>query len=223
LSINRRQFCQGVAFVALAAAAFGTSVLPPFSTPARAEAVPLTELMAPDALPDMAMGDAKAPVTIVEYASMTCPHCAHFDAVTFPELKKQYIDTGKVRFILREFPLDSLAAAAFMLARCTAKDNADRYFAMVDTLFKQQNTWAVQEPIPPLLNIAKQAGMSEDDFKACLANQPILDGVEKVRQRAIDKFKVHSTPTFFINGEAHEGAFEIKDMSKLIDPLLKGG
>jgi protein-disulfide isomerase len=221
--INRRQFCQGAAVVALATAALGTSVLPPFTRQALAETIPLPELMAPQALPDMAIGDAKAPVTIVEYASMTCPHCAHFDETTFPELKKQYIDTGKVRYIMREFPLDSLAAAASMLARCVADGNADKYFAMVDTMFKQQNNWAVQDPLPPMLTIAKQAGLSEDQFKACLANQQILDGIEKVRQTAIDKFKVHSTPTFFINGESHEGAFEVNDMAKLIEPYLKKG
>ena len=135
---------------------------------------------------------------------MTCPHCAHFDEVTFPELKKRYIDTGKVRYILREFPLDTLAAAAFMLARCAGKDDPAKYFALVDTLFRQQQHWAVQKPIPPLMAIAKQAGFTEQTFNACLADQKMLDGIEKVRQRAIDSFKVHSTPTFFINGTVHE-------------------
>jgi len=207
--------------VALATAAFGTSMLQPLG-PAFADAVPEVELMKPEALPDMAIGDAKAPVTIVEYASMTCPHCAHFDQTTFPELKKRYIDTGKVRFILREFPLDSLAAAAFMLARCAGKDDPAKYYAVVDTLFRQQNTWAVQKPLPPLLAIAKQAGFTEKTFNECLANQQILDGIEKVRQRAIDTFKVHSTPTFFVNGTVHEGALSIDEMAKIIDGYLKG-
>ena len=205
----------------LAATALGTSALTPLGR-AFADTVPELELMKPEALPDMAIGDAKAPVTIVEYASMTCPHCAHFDQVTFPELKKRYIDTGKVRFILREFPLDSLAAAAFMLARCAGKDDPGKYYALVDTMFRQQNTWAIQKPLPALLSIAKQAGFTEASFNACLANQQILDGIEKVRQRAIDTFKVHSTPTFFVNGSVHEGALSIEEMAKIIDPYLKG-
>jgi protein-disulfide isomerase len=221
LHINRREFCRGAAMAALAATALGTSALMPLGS-AFADTVPELELMKPEALPDMAIGDVKAPVTIIEYASMTCPHCAHFDQVTFPELKKRYIDTGKVRFILREFPLDSLAAAAFMLARCAGKDDPAKYYALVDTMFRQQNTWAIQKPLPALLAIAKQAGFTEKSFNECLANQQILDGIEKVRQRAIDTFKVHSTPTFFVNGSVHEGALSIEEMSKIIDPYLKG-
>ena len=206
--------------MALVLAALGTSALTPL--PARAQnTVSTEELMKPEALPDMAMGKADAPVTIVEYASMTCPHCAHFQETTFPELKKRYIDTGKVHYILREFPLDPLAAAAFMLARCAGKDDSSRYFAMVDTLFRQQSEWAVQKPIPPLLAIAKQAGFTEASFKECLANQELLDNIEKVRQRAIDKFKVHSTPTFYVNGTEHDGALTIESMAKLIDAQLK--
>lgn len=222
MPINRRELYQGAATLALAAA-FGAVALPSFPAQAADDAVPVAELMKSEALPDMAMGSDKAPVTIVEYASMTCPHCAHFDEETFPALKKKYIDTGKVRYILREFPLDPLAAAAFMLARCTGKDDEDKYYAMVDTLFRQQMQWAVEKPIPPLLAIAKQAGFTEKSFDACLANQKLLDDIQKVRQRAIDTFKVHSTPTFFINGSVHVGALSIEDMSKLIDPYLKAG
>jgi len=173
-------------------------------------------------LPEMAMGDEKAPVTIIEYASMTCPHCAHFQETTFPEIKKRYIDTGKVRWIFREFPLDNLAAAAFMLARCAGKDDNEKYFALVDTLFRQQRQWAVEKPIPPLLAIAKQAGLTEQSFNACLANQQVLDGIESIRKRAVDKFKVQSTPTFFINGTQYPGALSAEEMTKLIDPYLKG-
>jgi protein-disulfide isomerase len=220
LHITRRDFCQGTAAVALAAAAFGTAALS-FARPALADTVPTIELMAPGPLPDMAMGSDKASVTIVEYASMTCPHCAHFQETTFPELKKRYIDTGKVRYIFREFPLDNLAAAASMLARCSGTDDKDKYFALVDTMFKQQRTWAVEKPLPPMLAIAKQAGFTEKTFNECLANQKVLDGIEATRQRAIDKFKVQSTPTFFINGNSYPGALSIDEMAKIIDPLLK--
>jgi len=221
LRLTRREFCQGTATVALATA-FGLSTLPPFSGAALAQAkVSEVELMAPGALPDMVMGDAKAPVTVIEYASMTCPHCAHFTETTFPELKKRYIDTGKVRFIFREFPLDQLAAAAFMLARCSGETDSSKYFTMVDTMFRQQRVWAVEKPLPPLLALAKQAGFTQATFETCLQNQKLLDGIEAVRNRATDKFKVQSTPSFFINGTLFAGALTIEDMAKQIEPLLK--
>jgi protein-disulfide isomerase len=205
------------------ATALGVTALPSLTGPAWAvDKISDVELLAPEALPDMAIGDPKAPVTIVEYASMTCPHCAHFQDTTFPDIKKKYIDTGKVRYIFREFPLDSLAAAAFMVARCAGEKDSSKYFALVDTLFRQQNTWAVEKPLPPLLAIAKQAGFTETSFNACLANQKLLDGIEKVRQRAVDTFKVNSTPTFFINGQPVVGALSFDEMAKLIDPYLKG-
>jgi protein-disulfide isomerase len=222
LQITRRQFCQSTAVLALATTVLGATSLSPFPGIALAETVPAGELMKPDALPEMAMGNDKAPVTVIEYASMTCPHCAQFQEKTFPELKKRYIDTGKVRYIFREFPLDNLAAAAFMLARCAGKDDNEKYFALIDTLFRQQRQWAIEKPIPPLLAIAKQAGFTEQTFDACLANQQVLDGIESVRQRAASKFKVQSTPSFFINGTLHPGALSIDDLAKLIEPYLKG-
>lgn len=220
LSVTRRQFSQHTVTVALAATAL--NIIPHSPASAADTTIPMSDLMQPEALPDMVMGDAKAPVTIIEYASMTCPHCAHFQDATFPEIKKRYIDTGKVRYIFREFPLDNLAAAAFMLARCAGQLDSSKYFAMVDTLFHQQATWAVEKPLPPLLAIAKQAGFTEKSFNECLANQKILDGIEAVRQRAIDKFKVQSTPTFFINGKEVPGALPFDEMAKLIDAQLKG-
>ena len=166
MQITRREFCQSTATVALSLALVGASALPPFEGPgAGATRCRTAELMKPDALPDMVMGYDKAPVTVIEYASMTCPHCAHFQETTFPELKKRYIDTGKVRYIFREFPLDSLAAAAFMLARCAGEKDSSKYFALVDTLFRQQRQWAVEKPIPPLLAIAKQAGFTEQTLR----------------------------------------------------------
>jgi len=223
LHITRREFCLNTATVALATAVLGVSALPRFAGSALADNVPVADLMKPDALPDLAMGDPKAPVTMIEYASMTCPHCAHFQEVTFPEIKKRYIDTGKVRYILRDFPLDNLAGAAFVLAHCAAKDDAGKYYSMVETLFSQQRQWAVEKPVPPLMAIAKQAGLSEQDFNACLTNQKAWDAMESVRQRAMKQFKVESTPTFFINGTQVNGAVSIEDFAKVIDPYLKGG
>jgi len=223
LHITRREFCLKTATVALATAVLGVSALPRFAGSALADNVPVADLMKPDALPDLAMGDPKAPVTMIEYASMTCPHCAHFQEVTFPEIKKRYIDTDKVRYILRDFPLDNLAGAAFVLAHCAAKDDAGKYYSMVETLFSQQRQWAVEKPVPPLMAIAKQAGLSEQDFNACLTNQKAWDAMESVRQRAMKQFKVESTPTFFINGTQVNGAVSIEEFAKVIDPYLKGG
>jgi protein-disulfide isomerase len=219
LKITRRDFCEGGAASALAAA-FGT-VLP--APEALAQKVADAELLKPSPLGDLALGPANAQVTIIEYASMTCSHCAHFAKTTYPELKKRYIDTGKVRYILREFPLDPLAAAGFMLARCAAKDDANKYYALIDTLFHQQDTWVVQKPLPPLQAIGRQAGLSEKDFNACLTNQSMLDKIESVRKTATDKLGVNSTPTFFINGEKLTGDISIDDLAKKIEPYLKAG
>jgi protein-disulfide isomerase len=160
-------------------------------------------------------------VTIIEYASMTCSHCADFHNKTYPKLKERYIDTGKVRFIMREFPLDPLAAGAFMLARCAGKDDKNKYFAMVETLFHQQRDWLVQRPLDPLKAIAKQAGFSEQTFEQCLANQQVLNGIEQVRQRAAEKLGVNSTPTFFINGKIQRGAISIEELDRQIEAYLK--
>jgi protein-disulfide isomerase len=218
--ITRRELALGTGALTL----IGAGVLIGFSvadtrTPAFAQNPQLAELMQPGPLGDMALGDEKAPVTIIEYASMTCPHCAHFHEATYPDLKKKYIDTGKVRFIFREFPLDQLAAAAFMLARCGGKE---RYFPMVETLFQQQRTWAVQRPLQPLMAISKQAGLSESEFNECLKNQQVLDGIEEVRQRAATKLNVQSTPTFFINGKQLRGAATLDEFEKEMAPYLKG-
>jgi protein-disulfide isomerase len=193
------------------------------TTPAAAKApdstgdVNMAELLKPGALPDKQLGKDDAKVTIVEYASMTCPHCAHFAATTFPELKTKYIDTGKARYILREFPFDPSAEAGFMLARCS-KDN---YFPMVDVLFKQQANWVgVNNTKDALLQISKLAGFTQESFEACLTDQKLLDDVRSVQKRGADEFKVDSTPTFFINGKTYKGAMSIEEISAIIDPLL---
>ncbi|BAV51730.1 disulfide bond formation protein DsbD [Mesorhizobium sp. 113-1-2] len=179
--------------------------------------VDMAELLKPGALPDKQLGKDDAKVTIVEYASMTCPHCAHFAATTFPDLKKKYIDTGKARYILREFPFDPSAEAGFMLARC-AKDN---YFPMVDVLFAQQANWVgVSNTKDALLQISKLAGFTQESFEACLTDQKLLDDVRSVQKRGANEFKVDSTPTFFINGKTYKGAMSIEEMSAIIDPLL---
>jgi protein-disulfide isomerase len=210
------------------AAAGIAGVLPPFLTlPAKADDAPAAgTTVSPEDLAhagpdgDVVLGSDKAPVTIIEYASMTCPHCAHFSATTFPELQKRYIDTGKVRFIFREFPLDALAAAGFMLARCAGKD---KFMPIVETLFAKQTDWVVKEPIEPLKSIAKQFGFTEETFNQCLANQQVLNGIQAVRDQAVQKLGVNSTPSFFINGKKLVGDLSIEQMAKEIDPYLKEG
>ncbi len=181
--------------------------------------VPLDQLMAPGPLPDIAQGAENAPVTIIEYASMTCTHCAAFQAETWPKLKAKYVDSGKVRFILREFPLDPLATAAFMLARCAGPDKRN---ALVDLLYAEQKSWAfVEKPIEALAAEVKQAGLSQADFEACLTNQDLLTKVNQTRARASEMFKVDSTPTFFVNGLQMNGELPIDAFDKTLAPLLK--
>jgi protein-disulfide isomerase len=181
--------------------------------------VPLEKLMAPQPLPDIVQGKADAPVTIIEYASMTCPHCARFHAETYPAILKNYISTGKVKFVLREFPLDPRAAAAFMLARCAG--DGDKRTAVIDLLFNSQQTWAYSDnPIQALQDLMKQTGMSSDDFQACLNNQKLYDNVIKERDDAGRDFSIDATPTFFINGAKYSGEMTVDAMSKILDPLV---
>ena len=190
---------------------------PAASAPQPDATVDMAKVLEPGPLPDKVLGEANAPVTIVEYASMTCPHCAHFHATTLPELKKKYIDTGKARLIFREFPFDPRAEAGFMLARCSN----DNYFPMIDVLFKQQQNWAsVENAKDALLQISKLAGFSQESFEACLTDQKLLDDVRAVQKRGADEFKVDSTPTFFINGNTYKGALTIAELSAIIDGML---
>jgi protein-disulfide isomerase len=212
--MTRRTFLQGVSTVAVLAAIGGIEMLQGMA-PALAQNA--TELMVPPPLGDRVLGKDDAPVTVIEYASMTCPHCAHFAETTYPELKKRYIDAGKVKYIFREFPLDPLAAGASMLARCAPPD---KFYPMIETLFQMQRTWAVEKPIPPLMAIAKQAGFTEQSFNACLSDQKMLDQIQTEQKRATDKFGVNSTPTIFVNGIKQVGASSIEDLAKVIDPLL---
>lgn len=199
----------------------GGSALAQAAGPAPAQesaSVPIDELMAKESLPDIVQGKADAPVTIVEYASMTCSHCAAFHKETYPTLVKNYIDTGKVRFILREFPLDPLAAAGFMLARCSGDKRND----MVDLLFDKQTDWAfTQKPLEALGNLVKQTGMSQESFNKCINDQALYDQINQVRDRAAQKFGVEATPTFFINGKKVAGEMTPKKMDDLLQPLLK--
>ena len=212
MRITRRDFIAGASAFVLAGGAMLRSLTAAFADPTN------EELLRPGPLPDLALGKTDAPVTIVEYASMTCPHCAAFHKSTYPALKERYIDTGKVRFIFREFPLDEVAVAASMLARCAGGDKA---IALIDVLFNSQDTWAVRQPIPPLMQIAKQAGFTQATFDACLKDQKLYENIVAVRERASKEFKVESTPTLFVNGKMVRGGVSIEELEKAMQPYLK--
>ncbi len=203
--------------LSLASAGVAAVALPGLSAPAAAQSVSASDLAVASTLGDVWVGKDDAKVTIYEYASLTCSHCATFHNKTWPALKQKYIDTGKVRFVLREFPLDPLATAGFMLARCSGNE---RYYPISDLLFAQQRTWAFSEkPVDALLGLVKQAGFTQESFEACLKNQQIYDAVNAVRDRGA-KLGVNSTPTFFINGQIHRGALTIEEFDKILGPLV---
>jgi len=181
--------------------------------------IPVDELMKPGSLPELDLGNADAPITVVEYASMTCSHCAHFHTTVFPTLKEKYIDTGKVRFIMREFPLDNLAAAASMLARCAGEGKT---FPLISVLFAKQDDWAFVkgDPRPELMKFAKQAGFTQESFEKCLTDQKLLEDISAIRSRAAETFGVSATPTFFVNGKKLNGV-GLADFEKAFEPILK--
>ena len=211
---------------ALVMAASSLAALAPVTALAQRKAqadADVAELMKPGALPDQAIGPADAKVTIVEYASMTCSHCAQFHKTIFPALKKKYVETGKVRFILREFPLDDLASGASMLARCVGKGDVTKSYDLAGILFEKQEEWAFVRgnPVPKLFEIAKQVGFTQDSFDKCLTDQKLLEQITGIRDRASKTFGVNSTPTFFVNGKRLNDAPTVENFDKLIEPLLK--
>ena len=217
LIITRRAFNTMLSLTGLAALA-GLSPLR-FINEAMAQSA--ADVAKPVSLPDMALGPKDAAVTITEFASMTCPHCAAFNEQVFPKIKSEYIDTGKVRYIFREFPLDIKAAAGSMLSRCIANGDAPKYFAVTDMLFRQQNDWVMKNTTETLTRIGKQAGLTQQQVEACLKDQALLDKIAADQKYASDVLKVDSTPTFFINGEKIKGEASFEEFAKKINPLLK--
>ena len=200
-----------------AAAAVAMHSLPAWAQ-GKGAAASVEELAQPGPLGDVWLGPQDAKVTVIEYASLTCSHCAAFHEKTWPDFKTRYIDSGKVRFTLREFPLDPLATAGFMLARCQGND---KYFPISDLLFDRQRAWAfVEKPLDALQQMMRQAGFSQEKFESCLKDQKLYDAVNAVKNRGMDKFKVDSTPTFFINGQRYPGAISIDELDKILTPLL---
>jgi len=219
IQLSRRQLLAGLSTAAISVVCFG---LPAFAQETKtgdaAGTVDLSDLTTPPAEGDMVLGPDDAKVTIVEYASASCPHCAAFYKNDFTKLKADYIDTGKVRFIFREFPHNDQALAAFMVARCSPKE---KYWPLIDVFFTTQEKW-VPDAYNQLKNIAQQSGMSADDFEKCLKNEAVAKAILDVRNKAGSKYGVDGIPYIFINGKkAFAGEASYDDLKAAIDPLLK--
>jgi protein-disulfide isomerase len=218
LTVIRRVFTTALSLAGLAA----LSALAPQALvgQAMAQSAMAALVAKPVALPDMALGSAKASVTITEFASMSCPHCAAFEQNVFPMVRSKYIDSGKIRYVFREFPLDIKAAAASMVARCMAGDDAEKFFGAIDTMFKQQDR-LMTDTQETLKRIGGQAGLSADAVEACVKNQATLDKLSADEKFANETLKVDATPTFFINGEMSKGAMSFEELDEKIKAALK--
>jgi protein-disulfide isomerase len=213
--MNRRMFfVLGSAFAAILAVALTVISVPSMAADPAKPDVNLDELMTKGELPDIVTGNPDAPITIIEYSSMTCPHCAAFHKEVLPAIKSKYIDTGKVKYIIREFPLDNVAATAAMLARCV---EPARYYDFVDMLYSRQEDWAYKDqPLPELQKLSKQAGFTEERFKQCSSDEKTLNYISWVRDRGNKQFGVRATPSFFVNGKRIKGAATIQKFDELI-------
>ena len=213
MTLSRRHIIAGFGTVALAGPALISGL-----RPASAQDANVAELHKAGPLGDKVLGSDKAPVTIVEYASVTCGACAAFHTQTYPTLKSKYIDTGKVRLIMREFPTAPapVAIGGFMLARCAN----EKYFPLLEAIFEQQRSWS-QDPYNGFLRIARQAGFTQESFDACLKDSKVAEQIQQVAERGNVEFKVESTPTFFINGKKYVGVLSVAELEKILEPLLK--
>jgi protein-disulfide isomerase len=206
-----------------AAAAFALAVA--FAGAAQAQTAPkpdgtvdMATVLQPGPLPELSIGDAKG-VPVVEYGSLTCPHCAVFDRNVMPAFKSAYVDTGQVRFIFREFSRNPLDAAAFVLARCVGDDKA---LATIELLFSQQDKWAfVDNPLEPLIAALRPTGMTHDKAIECLKDKTKADGMTKIVQTAVSTVKVSGTPTFVIDGKVYGGELGMNEFNAILKPLVK--
>ena len=179
---------------------------------------PSANLAQPGPLKEMTLGNPNAKVKVIEYASMTCPHCASFHNRTYHALKAKYIDTGKVLFAFREFPLDQVGATVAVLARCAPED---KFFDVIDVFFKTQPQWrSGANPLAGILEIAKQVGFTQQSVEKCLQNKEVIDGVNAIRNHGGEVLKVDATPTFFINGKKVSGALSLDAFDKEFEGLL---
>lgn len=210
-------------FQRAAAAAFALALV--FGGAAYAQTAPnpdgtvdMAKVLQPGPLPELSLGDPKG-IPVVEYGSLTCPHCAAFDHQVLPAFKTAYIDTGKVHFIFREFSRNPLDAAAFILARCVGDDKA---LATIDLLFSEQDKWAfVNNPLDALLAALRPTGLARDKAMACLQDQSKADAMNAIVKTAVDTVKVSGTPTFVIDGKVYGGELTLKDLDAILKPLVK--
>jgi protein-disulfide isomerase len=180
--------------------------------------VDMAKALEPGPLPELSVGDP-AGVPVIEYGSATCPHCAHFAKDVWPELKKAYVDTGKVRFIFREYSRNNLDVGAFMLARCVGDDKA---YATIELLFASQEAWAFSNnPLEGLMTALRPTGMSRDKATACLNDQAKADAFAQIVKTADDKFKISGTPTFIIDGKVYGGALSLDELNAILKPIVK--
>ena len=196
---------------------FGTRGPSPGPAPTAAAPTPDKAALLAVQPTDHVLGDPKAPITMIEYASFTCPHCAHFSTAILPEVKKKWIDTGKVKLVYRDFPLDQMVAKAAELAECSGND---KYFPVMEMIFATQLNWvSAQDPIAELSKSLRIAGMGEKEVKACLANEAVSNGVI-ADYKGGESLGVNSTPTLFINGEKYTGARPADELDQVFTKLL---
>lgn len=213
MGITRRAFAAALSLTGIA----GATPLRLIGNAAAAEAADLSK---PQSLPEMALGAGNAPVTIIEYAASTCPHCARFIRDVFPKVKSEFIDPGKVRYVFREFPLNIKDVACSMVARTIAKNDSAKYFAVIDVMFRQQDE-LVKKTTDTLKLIAHQAGVGDQAVEDCLKDQATLDRIQADQKFAMEVLKIEGTPTFFVNGTMIVGEVEFEELSKRINSLLK--
>jgi protein-disulfide isomerase len=201
-----------------AAAALALALSSAYAAPAPEGTVDMTKVLQPGPLPELSLGDPKG-VPVVEYGSLTCPHCATFATTVLPGFRTAYIDTGKVHFIFREFSRNPLDVAAFVLARC---EGDDKTLATIDLLFATQDKWAFTDnPLEALITALRPTGMSHDQAMACLKDQSKADAMSKILETAIQDVKVQGTPTFVIDGKVYDGELSTTDLDAILQPLVK--
>ena len=178
----------------------------------------MTRALAAGPLPELSVGD-KAGVPVIEYGSVTCSHCAHFDKDIWPAFKAAYVDTGKVRYIFREYSRNPLDVGAFMLARC---EGDDKTLATIELLFATQDKWAfVDKPLDGLVDVLKPTGLTRDKIETCLKDQAKADALVDIVKTADADFAVKGTPTFIIDGKIYGGALSEEELDAILKPLIK--
>ncbi len=191
------------------------------AAPQPEQTLDMAEVLTPGPLPELSFGP-QAGVPVVEYGSVTCPHCAAFDRETWPKLKAAYVDSGKVRYIFREFSRNPLDVAAFTLARCVGGDDVAKTVATIELLFATQDKWAFTDnPLPLLLDALRPTGLGHDKGMACLSDKGLIGKVRGITETAVKVVKVQGTPTFVINGKSYGGELSMADFDELLKPLVK--